>query len=179
MRLKLCIILLCLSFGIVRGQTTVMRDSLVYRQASAVDESLVGKSIFNLLSSEDGGVIRIHQSQAIVGGMNGHIASNPQRALSGYRLRIFFDNQKTARSESETLMNSFLATHPGIPAYRSYQNPFFKVTVGDFRTKSEAAELLSRLKYEYPAAFIVKENINYPVADKLHAFSVDTVKVYR
>ena len=40
-------------------------------------------------------------------------------------------------------------------------------------------ELLQRIKNEFPAAFVVKENINYPAADRLHTFVVDTVKVRR
>ena len=64
-------------------------------------------------------------------------------------------------------------------AYRSYVNPYFKVTVGDFRTRSEAMQLLMEIKSDFPAAFIVKENINYPVIDKENAFIVDTVKVLR
>ena len=53
------------------------------------------------------------------------------------------------------------------------------MTVGDFRTRSEALELLERIKSEYPSAFILKENINYPAVDREHAYVVDTVKVLR
>jgi hypothetical protein len=51
--------------------------------------------------------------------------------------------------------------------------------VGDFRTKSEAMELLSRIRYEFPSAFVVKESIEYPVVDKNNAVVADTVKVIR
>ena len=64
-------------------------------------------------------------------------------------------------------------------AYRSYANPYFKVTVGDFRTKSEAMALLERIKYEFPSAFVVKENISYPIVDVNNAYVIDTVKVLR
>ena len=64
-------------------------------------------------------------------------------------------------------------------AYRTYTNPYFKVTVGDCRTKSEAMELLSRIKRNFPSAFVVKENIQFPVVDKDNAYIVDTVKVLR
>ena len=86
-------------------------------------------------------------------------------------------NAQNARTASEEVLKRFLSRWHGIPAYRSYQNPFFKVTVGDFRTKSEALELLEQIKGEFPAAFILKENINYPVIDKTHSYDIDTVKV--
>ena len=59
-------------------------------------------------------------------------------------------------------MGRFKGMYPGIAAYRTYSNPFFKVTVGDFRTKSEAMRLLQQVKGSFPSAFIVKETINYP-----------------
>ena len=94
-------------------------------------------------------------------------------------MRIFFDNSQSARTESEATLKAFEAGHHDISAYRSYVNPYFKVTVGDFRTKSEAMQLLQKIKWEFPAAFIVKENINYPVVDKNNAVRTDTVKVLR
>ena len=76
-------------------------------------------------------------------------------------------------------MKRFRSLYPEIVAYRIYANPYFKVTVGDFRTKSEAMELLTRIKGAFPSAFVVKENIEYPVVDSENAVIVDTVKVLR
>ena len=64
---------------------------------------------------------------------------------------------KTAASactSSESVMRSFQAAHPGVPAYRNYQNPFFRVVAGNFRTKSEAMEFLQRIKPTYPSGLI-------------------------
>jgi hypothetical protein len=74
----------------------------------------------------------------------------------------------------------FTSAHPGIGAYRTYSNPFFKVTVGDFRSRSEAMELLNQIKDEFPSAFIVKENIHYPVIT-IHnrPFVADTLHILR
>ena len=58
-------------------------------------------------------------------------------------------------------------------------NPYFKVTVGDFRTRSEAVKLLERIRGAFPSAFVVKENIEFPVVDKENAYVTDTVKVLR
>ena len=59
----------------------------------------------------------------------------------------------------------FRSSYPDIPAYRNFSNSFFRVTVGDFRTKSEALRLLSKIKYEFPAAFLVHESIHYPAVN--------------
>ena len=144
-------------------------DSLVYIPVSGLDESLVGKNIFN--------EVNVHQSQAISKAMAQKIERNRSKKISGYRVRIFFDNKQDSRSSSEETVNRFKSLHPGIGVYRSFASPFFKVTVGDFRTKSEALQMLQALKAEYPSSLVVKENINYPIVDKKHSYTVDTVKV--
>ena len=157
-------------------------DSLVYRRVSVVDTTYSSKNIFSSLPPKDergGGGVAVHQSQNIYNGMNSHIKANAQKPFQGYRVRIFFDNKQNSRNASQEAMNHFLASHPGISAYRSFVSPFFKVTVGDFRTKSEAMHLLERIKGDFPSAFVVKENIEFPSTDKNYSYVVDTVKVLR
>ncbi|MBO5816221.1 MAG: SPOR domain-containing protein [Bacteroidales bacterium] len=157
-------------------------DSVVYRPVSAVDTTLAGKDVFHILPSRKAGDdanVKVHQSDDIRSSMREHIATNAKRTVSGYRVRIFFDNKQTARTESENTLKKFNGLFPEVMAYRIYANPYFKVTVGDFRTKSEAMALLSRIKGDFPSAFVVKENIEYPVVDSDNAVVADTVKVLR
>ena len=157
-------------------------DSLVYRQVAVVDSVLAGKNIFAVLPSKamgDEADVNVRQSQEIMNSMRAHVGSNAKRTMNGYRVRIFFDNKQTARNDSEATLKRFRSLYPEIVAYRIYANPYFKVTVGDFRTKSEAMELLTRIKGAFPSAFVVKENIEYPVVDSENAVIVDTVKVLR
>lgn len=168
------------SFEAVAQQTDVPEgyeavDSVIYRHVSSVDTELEGKNIFNVLPSE----VNVRQSQQISNSMKAHVAGNSKRELSGYRVRIFFDNKQSARGESEATLNRFRSLYPEIRAYRIYTNPYFKVTVGDFRTKSEAMALLARIKGAFPSAFVVKENIGYPIVDKDNAVVSDTIKVLR
>ena len=167
-------------FEVPQGYELV--DSVVYRPVSGVDTLLAGKDVFHVMPlKEKGGAadVEIYQSQEIANSLRKQVFTNPKRTISGYRVRIFFDNKQTARVESEETLKRFEAVYHDVRAYRTYANPYFKVTVGDFRTKSEAMELLSRIKREFPSAFVVKENIEYPVVDKENAFVVDTIKVLR
>lgn len=157
-------------------------DSIVYIPSPAVDTALAGKTIFSelpLIAKGDEADVRIHQSREIWDAMSGHFQSNRSRTMSGYRVRIFFDNRRTARTESENTLNRFVDKYHDVTAYRSYVNPYFKVTVGDFRTKSEAMQFLMKIQKEFPSAFIVKENISYPTVDKAHPMTVDTVRILR
>lgn len=157
-------------------------DSLVYRFVSGAETTLIGKDIFHampLKARGDKADVEIYQSQEVANALRGQVASNGSRMINGFRVRIFFDNKQSARAESEAILKRFEALHRDIKAYRTYANPYFKVTVGDFRTKSEAMEVLSRIKTEFPSAFVVKESIEYPIVDRTNVYVVDTVKVLR
>lgn len=171
----------------LKAQQTVkdgyqVADSVIYRPAATVDSTLVGKNVFGILPSRAAGSsseVVVHQPSLVEKSMGAHVEANKERTLSGYRVRIFFDNKQSARTESEAALKRFESIYHDVSAYRSYANPYFKVTVGDFRTKSEAMELLDRIKNEFPSAFVVKENIAFPIVDKANAFVTDTVKVFR
>ena len=166
--------------GVPKGYELV--DSLVYIHVSGVDSLLVGKDVFHVmpLKAKGGNAdVEIYQSQEVASALRKQIVDNAKRTMNGYRVRIFFDNKQTARVESEETLKRFESMYHDVKAYRTYANPYFKVTVGDFRTKSEAMELLSRIKREFPSAFVVKENIEFPVVDKDNAYIVDTIKVLR
>ena len=160
----------------------VLVDSVVYRPAHAVDTTLAGQDIFRVVKAvtvpSEADVV-VNQTPAVEASMRRQVQSNKERTMSGYRVRIFFDNKQTARVESEETLKKFERLYHDVVAYRTYANPYFKVTVGDFRTRSEAVKLLERIRHDFPSAFVVKENISFPVVDKENAYVVDTVKVLR
>lgn len=141
-------------------------DSLDLRLPARIDSTLAGKSILRILPSRskgDAATVTVNQSSALASALEKQISENSERTMTGYRVRIFNDNKRTSRQDSEKALKEFHLAYPDIPVYRTYTNPFFKVTVGDFRTKSEAMQLLRTLKTDYPTAFIVTETIEYPV----------------
>lgn len=164
--------------NIVVPQGYQLVDSVVVRQSAQMDTTLMGKNIFSLLNSGKG-TVTVSQPDIIRNGMTKHIEDNKSEKISGYRVRIYFDNKQNSRGASEEAQRRFQANHPGIMAYRSFTSPFFKVTVGDFRTRSEAIQLMQQIQGEFPTAFIVKETINYPVVDKRDSYIIDTLHLVR
>ena len=65
---------------------------------------------------------------------------------------------------ADPLAAAFAERYPDIRVYRSHVSPYFKVTVGDFRTHADAQRFATRLTNSgaYQTAFVVKEQINYP-----------------
>lgn len=85
--------------------------------------------------------------------------SATQTSVPGYRVRIFFDNGQNARSQAAGAQEQFRALFPATPSYLSYENPYFKVTVGNCTSLEEAIILLASLEGAFPKAFIANEQI--------------------
>jgi hypothetical protein len=179
-RLLLAASLLFAFFASASAQQTpppgyVVADSLIFTPLSSVDSTLEGSSIFNVLPDN----VSVSQSGVVRNAVESRVRSNRARMVNGYRIRIFFDNGQNARAASEAALYRFKVLNPGVSAYRSFSNPYFKVTVGDFRNKSEAMAALGAVKQQFPSAFIVRDRFKYPAMENRSGYRVDTVKVYR
>lgn len=159
MRYILAIILLAAASVAAQAQDTT---KVAVERAPLADSSLVGTTIMQLLEQKGEGSVAVNQPKEFGQAYEMYVKSNGERKRSGYRIRLFFDNKQTARVESEELEKSFQEQFPQIPVYRSYTNPFFKVVVGDYRTKSDAIRELKNILPYYPKAIVVKESIYYP-----------------
>ena len=152
---KILILLLLLVSGVTLRAQEYRVDSL---RASEVDSTLVGRSILSVL----GGGVTVNQSPSMRAAFDRYLAGNAAKKMSGYRIRVYFDNGQSARNRSEAIARTISYSFPGIGVYRTFASPNFKVSVGDFRTKDEALKVYQALKATYPTALILKETINYP-----------------
>jgi hypothetical protein len=55
-----------------------------------------------------------------------------------------------------------LQLYPEADAYLIYQQPNFRVRVGDFRNRMEAHALYKKMLEEFPEVIIVPDKINLP-----------------
>ena len=89
--------------------------------------------------------------------VNRHIAINQaKRSMPGYRVQIYFGQNRTKATEVKT---DFLQLFPKTGAYLVYQQPNFKIRVGDFKDRLEALKFLKEIQSLYAAAFIVKDEV--------------------
>lgn len=131
---------------------TVVADSLAVPDSSAV--YMTYREMMEFLS----GSVEIPDSLALA--MDRQVEKNKGRKVSGYRLRIYFDNSRNAREVSEQIADTFAVRYPDVPVFRIYDNPYFKVTVGEFRSKSDAMRFMEAIRPEYPTVFLVKESFS-------------------
>ena len=149
-------------------------DSLVYRQLPRVNEELEGMTIYQAL-----GDVCVEENYKVRQAVSRQVEANkgPEGEVDGYRIRIYFDNKQKSREESQEVMARFKALHPGYNVYLKFNNPNFKVPVGDFRTKVDAQIALKEIIKAFPSAFIVKEKMRFPLVSDKVRYVIDTVKV--
>jgi hypothetical protein len=83
--------------------------------------------------------------------------------MDGYRIQIYASSNRNAREESNKARAEFMNKFPDIVSYPLFQDPgYFKIRVGDFRTKTEATRLFLIISKEFPEAYIVPDIINFP-----------------
>ena len=120
--------------------------------------------LVKIQEKEEGkGEVLLYQDMRINNLIYNHVEQNKRKGgVPGYRIRIYSDLGNTARDDSQSVKAKFYELFPEIPVYREYDSPYFKVYVGDFRTKIDALKEFKRIKRHFPAAFIVPDKINYP-----------------
>lgn len=87
------------------------------------------------------------------------IQAESDPTLQGYRIQLFADSD---RKGAQDIRTKFLQLFPDIDAYLTYQQPYFKVRVGDFRTRIEAYALYKEMLQYFDKVLIVPDKINLP-----------------
>lgn len=83
--------------------------------------------------------------------------------MQGFRIQIYSSSNRNAREESNKARAEFMIKFPEIVSYPLYAEPgYFKVRVGDFRTKDEAAKTYLLVSKEFPHCYLVPDFINFP-----------------
>lgn len=121
---------------------------------------LVDKGILTAQTSKaDTGKVEFVQSDKIKELEGKHIQINEKARIKGYRVKIHFGADKAKAKEIKA---QFIAKYPDVPAYEKYDQPNFNIRVGDFRTKLEAYKFLKQVQADFPAAFLVQDDIEFP-----------------
>ena len=78
------------------------------------------------------------------------------RSGKGFRVQIYngYDRNKATETKID-----FMQRFPGIPTYMSYVQPQFRVKVGDYRSRTDAAEMYRQVNTLYNPCMIVPDII--------------------
>lgn len=81
------------------------------------------------------------------------------QTIPGYRVQIYFGVNRPKASEVKL---DFAGRFPEVSAYLTYQQPNYKVRVGDFRSRYEALRFLKSIEGLYPTVFVVPDEVRLP-----------------
>ena len=105
--------------------------------------------------------IRITGDIAVSRMVDKHVELNQRvKTIPGYRVQIASFSGTNSKTSAFTLRDRFMTDYPEVQAYVDFDEPNFKVKVGDFRTRLEAYAFLQQIIEVYKG-YIIKDNI-YP-----------------
>ena len=103
---------------------------------------------------QDSRIDRLMQKQREV-----YAANN---TMNGFRVQIFMEIGNEAVNHAKSVKAGFERQFPDLPIYLSYEQPYYRLRVGDFRNRVEAEKYLRILKPKYGLAFVTADIINPP-----------------
>jgi len=82
--------------------------------------------------------------------------------IRGYRIQILKASGNEAVDIIEQSKADFTEKYSDIPVYLTFEEPDYRVRVGDFRTRLEAEKFLKMISRKYPGAWVIQDDINFP-----------------
>ncbi len=85
-------------------------------------------------------------------------SNSNQTQIDGFRIQIYSGSGVSSKTEAESVMAKFAKMYPAERVYVIYTAPFWRVRVGDYRSKSEALPLLNSIQSAFNGSYIVHDN---------------------
>ncbi len=82
--------------------------------------------------------------------------------IYGYRIQICFESGNNSKNRAMWYKDDFDTRYSGVSSYIVFEEPYYKVRVGDFRTRLEAEAFLQRIHRRYTNAFVTSDKIKFP-----------------
>ena len=120
-----------------------------------------GDILKTLQEGESGDRLSLDVDSLLMSNYNKLIAKNMKSSgIPGYRIRIYSESGIGAKQEQQQVRARFLSLYPDLDAYNRYDEPFFKIYVGDCRTKSDALNLQDMVRKNFSSPIVVEDFIN-------------------
>lgn len=88
-----------------------------------------------------------------------HVADS---TIDGYRIQIFMESGNDAVEHANMVIEEFKLKYTDLPIYLVFGQPYYRLRVGDFRTRLEAEKIFQTLSKDYKKAFITSDRIQLP-----------------
>lgn len=116
--------------------------------------------------------VRITGDVAVSQMVEKHVELNSKvKTIPGYRVQIASFSGVNSKNSAFELRDRFNVDYPDVQVYIVFDEPNFKVKVGDFRSRLEAYAFLQQIK-EFYKGYIIKDNI-YPEPPTVEEYAPD------
>ena len=82
--------------------------------------------------------------------------------IDGFRVQIFMELGNDALIHADSVKTRFQEQYPEVPIYLVFGQPYYRLRIGDFRTRLEAENMYQQVKEEYRNAFVTADRIELP-----------------
>jgi hypothetical protein len=125
------------------------------------------------LHAQKRGMIQIVGDRKVSHLVDTHIEFNEKvKTIPGYRIQIASVSGNNSKAKAFGIKEQFMTEYPEIKAYLIFDEPNFKVKVGDFISKLDAFVFMQKIKLAYPCA-IIKDNV-YPIHTDDDEYIIET-----
>ena len=119
------------------------------------------------------GTIQIVGDRKVTDLVNTHIEFNERvKTIPGFRIQIASETGSNSKAKAFSVKERFLQEYPEVSAYLVFDEPNFKVKVGDFISKLDAFVFMQKIKSQYPCT-IIKDNV-YPIHSSDEEILIET-----
>jgi len=161
------------------SKLVLYRILTIFAISLLVIQSITPQHLLSVLASPDSSTratVKVYQSQFITDLVlkNNEPQTQPQdvatvsvvptKQVPGFRVQVFSSNEpKTAKTEAFAMQDAVLESLPNTPVYVQFSSPFWKVRVGNCKTRTEAQELKQQITNALPQVkqdvYIVRDTI--------------------
>lgn len=113
--------------------------------------------------STEGNVNIVYNNAEIIELIDLHKAYNEEfPVMDGFRIQLIMRAGNTALDEANMIKEEFEEKYPEISTYITFREPYYRLRVGDFRSRLDALEFMENIKRSYPQAWVIKDKITFP-----------------
>lgn len=117
----------------------------------------------NVFAQSDSGSVVVHKDPRIdllikkQAQINEETTRESRRTASGFRIQVI---STTDRNKAIAAKTRIYQTYPELKPYFLYKSPYYRLKVGNFKTREEAEEYVPSLSRDFPGSvFVVKDII--------------------
>ncbi len=138
----------------------IFSGSLLFSQSQTKnfnDLTFLVDSMGNSVANE-GGDVEVFYDIKLEKAITNFSKAYKRKEKKVWRVQIYFGTGRSGRASAKSIKKNFEAAHPEVPSYLIFEEPYFKVRVGDFDTRLDAERLKLQIIEEYDKIFIVEDS---------------------